>query len=350
MTVLALLLLAAALLPGTQSIAGSIPTAGREEKGLAHFVPLGDDGQISCRYRMRGRDFAYTTYLQAQLPNSGVEMRALRFASPVMTDCLVNNTVQGVYYRPAGPGPFPAVVVLDISSGTQQVASAEAVYLARKGVAALCMHLPYYGPRRPAGSSLRLVSPDYRRSMAAVRQAVLDVRCAVAWLAGKPEIDPRRLGIMGTSLGSFVGALAAEMEPRVANVVILLGGGGLVDGYYDDPRAEPLRALWEALGGSRRRMAELVAPADPLTWARNLRGRHVLMIAGRWDQIVPPAMVKRLWEGAGRPELVWLDCDHFGAALYFEPAMRRVVKHLAAPATRGPTLTPGGPSGGDPLP
>ena len=41
-----------------------------------------------------------------------------------------------------------------------------------------------------------------------------------------PELDKERLGIMGTSLGSFMAALTAEMEPRYARVAVLLGGGG----------------------------------------------------------------------------------------------------------------------------
>src|SRR6202023_448045 len=111
-------------------------------------------------------------------------------------------------------------------------------------------------------------------------QTVLDIRRATAWMASRPEIDSSRLGILGTSLGSFIGALAAEMEPRLSRVVVLLGGGGLVDAYYDDPRAASFRELWEALGGTRERLAHLVAPAEPLTCAANLRNRTVLIIAG----------------------------------------------------------------------
>src|SRR2546421_268241 len=73
-------------------------------------------------------------------------------------------------------------------------------------------------------------------SLDAVRQTVLDLRRAAAWLEARPEVDRTRLGIVGTSLGSMVGALAAEMEPRLRRVVVLLGGGGLVDAYYDHPR------------------------------------------------------------------------------------------------------------------
>ena len=45
-----------------------------------------------------------------------------------------------------------------------------------------------------------------------MRQTVLDLRWATAWMESRPEIDKARLGIMGTSLGSFVAALTAEMD------------------------------------------------------------------------------------------------------------------------------------------
>src|SRR5262249_54501916 len=120
-------------------------------------------------------------------------------------------------------------------------------------------------------------------------------------------------------------------EPKLGRVVVLLGGGGLVDAYYDDPRAGPLRKLWEALGGTKKKLEELIAPADPLTCAANLKNRQVLIIAGKRDEIMPPKATQALWEATGRQRIVWFDCTHYGAALYFVPAMKQVVSHLRAP-------------------
>ena len=56
--------------------------------------------------------------------------------------------------------------------------------------------------------------------MDAIRQTVLDNRCAAAWLASRPEIDAKKLGIHGTSLGSFMarpdgrGRAAAQQRVR----------------------------------------------------------------------------------------------------------------------------------------
>src|SRR5207244_5155587 len=114
----------------------------------------------------------------------------------------------------------PAVIVLDILDGAAVVARGEAVWLAQHGVASLFVHMAHYGPRRPPGSKVRLLSPNIEQTMAAIRQTVLDCRCATAWLANRPEIDANRLGLVGTSLGSLIGANVAAAEPRLKNVCL----------------------------------------------------------------------------------------------------------------------------------
>jgi hypothetical protein len=113
-------------------------------------------------------------------------------------------------------------------------------------------------------------------------------------------------------------------------VVVLLGGGGLVDAYYDDPRVTPLRKVFEAVGGTKETLTAVIAPVDPITCAANLRDRKVLIIAGKRDEIVPPRAAEALWKATGRQKIVWYDCTHYGAALYFVPALSHVTEHLKA--------------------
>src|SRR5207245_8325209 len=156
-----------------------------------------------------------------------------------------NNTVHAEYYRPNRPGPFPCVVVLDITGGDQKLSRIIARHLAQNGIGGLFVQMAYYGPRRPAGTSKRLLSYDLAPTFDAIRQTVLDLRRAAAWMEARPEIDKNSLGIMGTSLGSFMAALTAEMEPRYAKVAVLLGGGGFVDVYYQHPQAAPFVKIFE---------------------------------------------------------------------------------------------------------
>lgn len=321
--------LALALVLGSINIA-----AGRGddavEKRTVRFDLKDDQKTVPERYRLEPHSFDYEMKLARTVPNSKIDVYHVSFPSPVVTECTENNTVHADYYRPRDGGSFPCVVVLDITGGDQTLSRTISTVLAQNQIGALFVQMAYYGPRRPKGSRLRLLSLDYSHSLAAVRQTVLDLRRAAAWLESRPEVDPKRIGILGTSLGSFMGSLAAEMEPRFRRVVVLLGGGGLVDAYYDDPRAAAARWLWEALGGTKEKLVALIAPADPITCAANLKDRKLLIIAGKRDEIVPPKAAEALWKASGEQKIVWYDCTHYGAALYFPFAMRHIVEHLGA--------------------
>jgi dienelactone hydrolase len=262
------------------------------------------------------------------MPICGIDVYQVQFPSPIVSAHTQNNTVHAEYYWPKCPGPFPGVVILDITAGDQSLSRTIATVLAQNRIAGLFVQMAYYGPRRPPGSRLQLLSADYQHTIGAVRQTVLDVRRAAAWLDSRPEIDHTRTAILGTSLGGFVAALAAEMEPRFQRVVILLAGGGLVEAYYDHPRASLVRKVYEACGGSKQKLAEIVAPVDPITHAANLRNRSVLMIGAKRDEVVPRRATVALWKAAGEPRILWYDCTHTGAVLYLVPALEEVIQHL----------------------
>src|SRR6266446_5087248 len=227
------------------------------EKGTVRFQPVGDQKNIPERYRLADHTYDYEMSAKTKLPGGGVGIFEVRYPSPVVSAHPENNTVYSEYYRPNGPGPFPGVIVLDITGGNQMLSRSIATHLAQNKIAALFMQMAYYGPRRPPGSNLRLLSVNFNHSMGAVRQTVLDIRQTAAWLESRPEIDAKRLGVLGTSLGSFMGTLAAEMEPKVKRVAVLLGGGGVVDAYYNDPRADKYRKTWELLGGSKELLKKM---------------------------------------------------------------------------------------------
>ena len=75
-----------------------------------------------------------------------------------------------------------------------------------------------------------------------------DLMQAVSYLSARPDVDPKRLGAVGYSMGSFVLALTGAVETRLT-ACVLVGGGNLdgPDGYWDKSKAmcqgTPYRAL-----------------------------------------------------------------------------------------------------------
>jgi dienelactone hydrolase len=292
------------------------------------FTPVDDQASVAERYRLDKCDFECRLKLKRELTVSGIDIYELTFPSPVKSKHAENNVVHAEYFVPKGKGPFPGVIVLDILDGSLIVSRAIATILASQEVAALCVHLPYYGPRRPAGERVRFINADLKHSMDSIRQAVLDNRCAAAWLASRPEIDAKKLGIHGTSLGSFMAALTAAAEPRLEKVSLMLGGGGLVDAYWDHPQAKPYLQVLSVWGGDKETLKKAIAPADPITYAENLKKRDLLMIAASRDDVVPPAAAKALWEATGKQKIVWLNATHVGAVVYLFDATEHIVKHF----------------------
>jgi dienelactone hydrolase len=286
------------------------------------------ESKVPERFRLKDHSFPATIETKYSLDYSQVDVFNVTFPSPVVSAHECNNTVYAEYYRPRGNGPFPAAVVLDILDGRQNVSRGEAVWLAQRGIAALVVYMAYYGPRRPVEGKIRMLMPDIEHSVNAITQTVLDVRRAAAWLVARPEVDAARLGLLGTSLGSMVGGVAAAAEPRFKNVCLLLGGGGLTDAFYDHPKAASFRTANELLGGSKAKLKKLIDPVDPLTYAEQLKGRRLLLIGASRDDVVPPKAMQALWEATGKPQLIWLDATHVGAAWYVVPTMAAVVEQL----------------------
>lgn len=296
--------------------------------GEVHFRSDDSAANVPERFRLAPHTFSYTLTPKYDLAYAGVEVFTVTFPSPVTTPYPENNTVYAEYFRPKGKSNLPAVIVLDILDGRQVVSRSEALWLAQNDVAALVVYMAYYGPRRPNEKGARLLSPDIDKSVAAITQTVLDIRRATAWLGDRPEVDASRLGLVGTSLGSLVGGVAAAAEPRLRNVCLILGGGGLVDAFYDHPKVAPFRFLLPILGGSKEKLKRLIDPVDPLSYANYLKDRRLLLIAASRDDVVPPTAMKALWDATGRPKILWLDSTHVGAALFIFPAMRTVIDHV----------------------
>lgn len=121
----------------------------------------------------------------------------------------------GTLFRPAGSGPFPAVVLLHGSAtlerGDWSYRSWIEPFLSR-GFAVLAFD------RRDAGENL---PPDPQPTPAPDLQTLAeDAAAAVEFLAQRAEIDPTRIGLSGGSQGAWVALAATARTSRVAFLVL----------------------------------------------------------------------------------------------------------------------------------
>ncbi len=142
-----------------------------------------------------------------------LEGNLLRFTSPVHTPYPENNTVTGQWF-PA-KNSKKAVVVLPHWNAPGTGHNALARGIAKLGISALRISLPYHDYRMPPELERAdyAVSSNVGRTLDAGRQAVIDTRCVLDWFE---SLGFERLGIVGTSLGSCYACLASAHDPRVA--------------------------------------------------------------------------------------------------------------------------------------
>lgn len=300
---------------------------GPKISGEVDFVVTDAEAKVAELFRLTAHKFSYQQRPLATTSRR-MELFEVTFPSAVVTSHPNNNTVHAEYFRPLGDidQRRPGVVVLHILGGDFALSRLFCRQLADKGVAALFVKLPYYGPRRQPGVSARMVSDDPRQTAAGMRQAVLDVRRAIAWLGAQGEIDAERLGVFGISLGGITSALAATAEPRIVSACLMLAGGDVAEVSWNSRHLVRIREKWLASGGTKEEFFDALSSVDPVTYAAAARDRRILMLNATRDEIIPRRCTESLWRALGEPEIVWLDAGHYSAALHVAYGLDRVSK------------------------
>jgi len=193
-----------------------------------------------------------------------------------------DTKIAGTLTVPAGDGPHPAVLLIS-GSGLQDRDNTMsghksflviADHLSRKGIAVLRVD------DRSVGGSTGDPSQETIESIAT------DVEAGLTFLKGQKSIDPKRIGLIGHSVGGMVAPMVAARSPDVAFVVSL--NGPAVSGAELIP--VQVRALLESQGAPEDVVADIVAAQTKLA---------PLLAADAPDSELRPA-VDQLVEAAGR--------------------------------------------------
>lgn len=214
----------------------------------------------------------------------------------------------GGYYRAAGSGPGPAVLLLHGLPGHERNLD-----LAQELRSCGC-HCLYFHFRGSWGSS-----GSYR-----MKQLVPDAKAAFEWLGKRQEVDPTRIGLVGISLGGWTPLAAAAELPQVAAVAAI---SPLVD-----PAARPLSASEAAefaasLNGTdaERLQREWLELRGPSHWTSGLDQRPVLLVSADRDEIFSPQHFQPLL--GALPQTEWVrfpGADHVFSDV--RPGLRHVVR------------------------
>jgi dienelactone hydrolase len=246
----------------------------------------------------------------------------LTWTSGVETPSAENNTARAHFFREQAREGRPkharrAVVILPHWNAKEGAYFELARIFARLGIAALRLTLPYHEARRPPELERadHLVSPNVGRTLQSMRQAVVDTRAAVGWLAGQGY---ERVGVVGTSIGSCVAFLALAHEPLIRAGVFNHASGYVADVTWRGLSTAHVRAgIGDALTLETLREAWL--PVSPIAYIGKLAAagppRPIRFISARYDLTFPVDLSRDIIErirAAGYPlDVVWLPCGHY---------------------------------------
>ena len=241
----------------------------------------------------------------------------LRFESGVVTPHPENNLVHARYFPAENGSRKAGVVLLPQWNSDAGGHIGLARLLARFGMSGLRLSLPYHDVRMPPELTRAdyIVSANVGRTLAVCRQAVLDARRAIGWLASQGY---DRIGILGTSLGSCLSLLTAAHEPRIRAQAL-----NHISPYFADVvwRGLSTTHVRAALEGSVEldRLRQMWLPISPQVYLDRIRDKKTLLVYARYDLTFPVDLSRELvgeFQRRGIPhELAVLPCGHYSTGV-----------------------------------
>jgi hypothetical protein len=242
----------------------------------------------------------------------------LTFSSAVRTPHSENNVVRARFFPNASPkGRRRAVLMLPQWNADPEGHVGLCHLANRFGISALRLSLPYHDERKPP--ELRradyIVSANIGRTAQVCRQAVLDARRAIAWLALQGY---ESIGILGTSLGSCLSMLTAAHEPLIKAAAL-----NHISPFFAD-------VVWEGLSTAHVRhgleghidleqLRRLWLPISPFPYLERVRDKRILLIYARYDLTFPVRLSRMLVEEFRRlgisHDLHVLPCGHYSTGV-----------------------------------
>jgi len=254
--------------------------------------PYDDSGETHITLNRKKRE-SFANY--ARLADHPIEAVSIPFKG---------KTIPAWFHLPPGGGSGKIPVVISIpgmdSFKEASVALANDRWLSR-GVAVLAIDGPgqYESPLLGVYVSM---------------QNWIDAGPAVVdWLIKRPEIDPARIGVTGTSFGSFFGTIMTANEPRIAATAV--SGTCLEPGCHTIfEEASPTfkkRFMWMSNFSDEAKFDEF---AKTLTWdghAQKIRSPY-LVVAGEADELSPLRFTEQMVNAMTAPRqlVVYADSRH----------------------------------------
>jgi hypothetical protein len=161
------------------------------------------------------------------------------------------------------------------------------------GLDVVLLDLPLHGRRAGglAGATPTFPSADLALTNECVAQAVWDVRALAAALRAE---GATAVGLIGYSLGGYVAALVASLEPTLDFVAAWAPPTSMAELMWQHGAGTPVRHRAARSGVDLELLAAALAPHAPTRRPPKLPPDRLAIAAGSIDPITPPVQAERL--------------------------------------------------------
>jgi pimeloyl-ACP methyl ester carboxylesterase len=160
-----------------------------------------------------------------------------------------------------------------------------------------------------------IVSANIARTVQVCRQAVLDAKRAIAWLALQGY---QRIGILGTSLGSCLAMLTSAHEPRIRAQALNHVSPWFADVVWRGLSTRHVRASLDG-NVTLDELRELWRPINPWSYLDRVGGTRTLLVYARYDLTFPVDLSRVLVDEFMRRklphEVAVLPCGHYSTGI-----------------------------------
>ncbi len=233
------------------------------------------------------QDF-HDDYISASHKSVDAYARGLKLLDPTGERVEIpfdGSTMVGTFRRPAQADHAPLILLLPgLDSTKEEFFYWEEVFL-KRGLATFSLD----GPGQGECGYTSHIRPDYEAAVS----AALDV------LVRRRDIDPKRIGVAGVSLGGYYAPRAAAFEPRIKAVVGICGPFNFAECWDGTPSLT--RAAFQYHSGAsdaadaRARAGEL-----SLDGAAQKITQPLLVIQGKLDRLIPWEQAQKIIDAVGR--------------------------------------------------
>lgn len=204
--------------------------------------------------------------------------------------------IRGFLTRPvASRGPGPAILYAhahgrqydigasELLEGRPALLNAPGPILAREGYVTLCIEMPTFGERAEVTESAAAKAALWH-GRTLFGQMLGEQAAALTWLASRSDVDARRIGMNGISMGATLSYFLAAIDTRlnaVAHLCSYADFAALIETGAHDLHGHYLIVPGLLSETSTGEIAGLIAP------------RPQLICTGLDDPLTPPAAIRR---------------------------------------------------------